>query len=157
METPDIRAVVAVIELVASEQGVLTPWLLDMLSNSPVRYAILNLATDWQTGDIAGLAAVAQKAAQDLDRLERRRHWSHPRQVVTEPHLPALYSFARLRNERIRKGGRKKRLEIIGRTLGRLYGRERQKRKIEAFLSEPDGPVDTHWLRNFLRHPSEGS
>jgi hypothetical protein len=157
VQSPDTGAVLATIELVASEQRALLPWLLDILSNSPVRYAILNLQTDWQTGDIAGLAEVAKKAAHDLDRLERyRSHWGHPSRVVGEPHLAALFSFSRQRYERAQGITRLRRLEVIGRRLERLYGQQRQRQKLEAFLRKPVGPVDPDWLRDFLRRPSQG-
>ena len=154
MKSADRHAVLAILELVASEQG---PWLhclLDALSYSPLRYVIVDLSTRWQVQDVAELTRLVRKTAHDLDRLEKRPiRWRHPREIVAEPHLGALNSLVQKRSERADTDAEKRRLEIIGRKIERLYSLERQRRRLDAFLREPSRPVSPDWIRSFLKQP----
>ncbi len=152
-ERPDATtaAVTAILELVASERDDYILWLLDTLKSSPVRFVILNLHSEWQADNPKAFAAVVIKAVHDLDRLEKRRSWRNPGQVVEDPHIPALNSFARARRARVPGIARGRRLDIIGRKLQFIYDRERHRRQLEEFIRGPGRPVDPEWLREFLK------
>ena len=153
---PEGPAVAALLELVASERPDYLEWAIDVLQNSPVRFAILDLFREWETADPEALVRVIVKASADLDRLERRRSWRKPDQVIHEPHLAALYQLVGSRAQRVEGIARRRRLEIIRRKLKRVYDRERAKKELEAFLREPPRQeIDPAWIRAFLRRPAE--
>lgn len=135
------------LELVSTERYDYLLWLLDTLRSSPARFAVLRLQSDWQAETPKAFAAVIVKAGRDLDRLEHRRNWRHPRQIVEAPHLPALWAFAHARRQRVSGIARVRRLEIVARRLGAVLDRERTRRELETFLREPGAAVDLDWLR----------
>ncbi len=84
------------------------------------------------------------------DRLERNRTWRHPRQVLGQPNVPALYSFTEQRRARVSGISRQRRLDIMRHKLQRAYDGERRRQMVEDFLNEPAPPVDPGWLEDFL-------
>ena len=149
------EAVNSILEVVASERGDCIFWLLDALKSSPARFVVLNLESEWQADSPKAFAALLIKAASDLDRLERRSGWRHPRHVVESPHIFALSTFAWARRSRISGVVRGRRLDVIVRKLQSIYDQERQKRQLENFLGGPGQPIDPGWLREFLKTPRE--
>ncbi len=91
----------SVLELVASEYPGVLPFVVENLASSPARSVLMELASLFKVGSPAELAAVAVTAAQQLDRLERKR-WTEPRDVFGEVALSsrALEAFAKRRVER---------------------------------------------------------
>ncbi len=155
-EVSDAKTLTAVLELVASEQGDCMSWLLKVLKHSTTGFALADLHRKWQSEEIEELATVAVKAARDLDRLEScRRFWRHPRQMIDDPHIAALYSFALRRRSRVTGISRGRRLDMIGRRLKVLSDREHRRRELKAFLREPVTPVDREWLHDFLKRPAK--
>ncbi len=148
----DHTALMAVLELAASERKELLPWLLDVILHSPARWTALEHGRRWQTRpEVDELAGLVLKTARDLDRLERsRRAWRHPRQVVEAPHLATLYSFAQQRRDRVASTSRSRRLGAICRKLKNAYDDDRQRQMLVDSLNEPATPVDPGRLREFL-------
>ncbi len=149
--------VAALLELVAKKRPDLLGPVVSALEFSPAGRSVGELTKLWGVGGddrVAELVEVALKTAENLDRLERknRQSWRHPREVVPAPNVAALHSFAFGRRNRVEEIRRSRRLEIIGRKLGRAQESERRRREVERFLSEPATGVDPEWLREFLRN-----
>ena len=126
------------IELIASHRPDLLPIYLDMASNSPARFAILELASDLGVRETADLYQTALKIVADLDRLERRRGgWRHPRQVVPAPNVGGLLRFCRARIPNVTGISRRRRLEILARKLQRVHDREKTLAWITDFIGTP--------------------
>ena len=133
--TPLRETVAAMIELIASHRPDLLPIYLDMASNSPARFAVLELASDFDVRETADLHPVALKVVADLDRLERRRGgWRHPQQVVPTPNLGGLLHFCRARIQNVAGTSRRRKLEILARKLQRVHDREKTLAWITDFI-----------------------
>ncbi len=141
------------LELVASERpGILAP-LLAVLEHGPASRDLAELAAVWGLDRDADLAAVAVKAAHQLNHLERRRAgWTHPAQVVDAPNCQALAHFAGARSGRVVGSARARRLDIVRRKAERVAEHERQRRELDDFLGEPSAPFD---LAKFMGWPEE--
>ena len=129
------EAMAAMLELVASQRPDLLPAYLDMASNSPARFAVLELASDVDVRDANDFYPTLLKIVADLDRLERRRGgWKHPRQVVRNPNVGGLLYFCRARIQNVAGIGRRRRLEVMARKLQRVYDREKTRAWITDFI-----------------------
>ncbi len=147
------EAVITALELVASECGELVFWTIDTLANSPARQSILSLVRKWDVSEPKELAPIALQGANDLDRLERRRHWKTVDDVISNPHLTALCDLSSCRAKRIEGITRRRRNEAIHRRIKRILDRERARRQIESFLREPaaTSDIDPEWIEGFIK------
>ena len=133
--TPLREGIASILELVASQRPDLLPTYLDMVANSPARFAVLELASDLKVKEIQNLYPVVLKIIADLDRLERRRTgWRHPQQIVTNPNVAGLLYFCRARIRNVPGIARRRRLEIMTRKLERVYDQERTRAWITDFI-----------------------
>lgn len=133
--TPLREGIAGVLELVASQRPDLLPIYLDMVSNSPGRFAVLELASDLKVRDTQALYPVVLKISADLDRLEKRRAgWRHPRQIVSSPNVVGLLYFCRARIHNVVGVARRRRLEVMVRKLERVYEQERTRAWIDDFI-----------------------
>ncbi len=147
--------VAGLLELVASERPDLLRPTVKALEFSRAAASVAELVERWGIGPenrAADLAEIAAKTSDHLDRLERKRtSWRHPREVVDSPNVAALLAFAYGRCGRVPDLRRRRRLEIMARKLERAAESDRRRRSVERFLGEPARPVDSRWLRQFLR------
>ncbi len=140
------EAVAAMLELVASRRPDLLPAYLDMASNSPARFAVLELVADVGLRDSPDPYRGLLKIMADLDQLERRRGgWTHPRQIVSHPNVGALLYFCRARIQNAAGIGKRRRLEVMARKLQRVHEREKTRAWINEFIGSsgrgrPDDP-----------------
>lgn len=133
--TPLRETVVAMIELIASQRPDLLSIYLDLASNSPARYAVLELVEDFNVRETKDLHQAVIKAVADLDRLERRRGgWRHPEQVVSSPNVGGLLYLCRARIHSAMATGRRRRLEVLARKLQRAHDREKTHAWITDFI-----------------------
>ncbi len=133
--TPLREAMAAMMELMATHRPDLLPVYLDMATNSPARFAVLELASDFNLREANELHQATLKIISDLDRLERRRGgWRHPRQVVQDPNVSGLLHFCRARIQNVNGLGRRRRLEVMARKLQRVYDREKTHAWITDFI-----------------------
>lgn len=137
--TPLRDGIAGMLELVASHRPELLPIYLDMVANSPARFAILELATDLKVREVQDLSPVVLKIIADLDRLEKRRTgWRHPEQIVTQPNVVGLLFFCHARTHNVPGIARRRRLEVMARKLKRVHEQERTRAWIDDFLSGSD-------------------
>ncbi len=96
--------VFSLLELVASKQPTLLGFVVDALASSPARKAVLRLASLFDVKGSAKLAVTLATAAKQLDRLERNRLWTAPRDLFDDAALnpEALKAFAKRRAARWR-------------------------------------------------------
>ncbi len=133
--TPLRDSIAGMLELVASHRPDLLPVYLDMIANSPARFAVLELAKDLKVREPQDLYPVVMKIIADLDRLEKRRTgWRHPQQIVTKPHVGGLLYFCRARTLNVPGIARRRRLEVMARKLQRAYDQERTRAWITDFI-----------------------
>ncbi len=133
--TPLREGIAGMLELVASQRPDLLPIYLDMVANSPARFAVLELASDLNVRETQDLHPVVLKISADLDRLERRRTgWRHPRQIVSSPHVGGLLYFCRARIQNVPGIARRRRLEVMSRKLQRVYDQEKTRAWINDFI-----------------------
>ncbi len=131
------ESTLAVIEIVASEQPDLIEFHVQALRNSPVSFAMRELATDFDVapedvGEAVGRACI------HLDRLERhRRAWRDPTEVVESPNLAALVAVCRARIRRASPPKRRQKLERILRRVEPAY----QLAQTRAWLDDFIGPL----------------
>ncbi len=129
-------AVIELLELSASGRPELLDFQLDALLNSPVRYAVRDLASILDVPR-EKIAVTIYRACQDLDKLSAtRRVWSDPSQVVDSPNVAALYHVCKARLSRT-PGAKRGRLEINLRRLGKAYQLLKGRRWIEDFIGRP--------------------
>ncbi len=141
--TPLREGVAAMMELVASQRPDLLPIYLDMVSNSPARFAVLELASDLGVREPRDLYPVVLKISADLDRLERKRTgWRHPQQIVHEPNVGGLLYFCYARMNNVAGISRRRRLEIIARKLQRVYDQEKTRAWITNFIGTTGRAAD---------------
>ncbi len=140
--TPLREGIAAMLELVASQRPDLLPIYLDTVSNSPARFAILELASDLKVREIQDLHPVVLKISADLDRLERRRTgWRHPQQIVAKPHVVGLLYFCRARIRNVPGIARRRRLEVMSRKLQRVHDQEKTRAWITDFIGTTGEPA----------------
>ncbi len=131
-----MAAVVDLLELTASGRPELLDFQLDSLRNSPVRFAVLNLASALDVTEHE-VAATIYRACQDLDTLaSTRRVWKDPGQVLESPNVAALHQVCRARLGRT-AGSKRGRLEITLRRLRKAHELLQSRAWIEAFLGHP--------------------
>lgn len=131
--TPHLDQVTRLLELVATQQPDLLFLVIDMASHSPFRFAILELASTFGTTP-ERLASVLHTTCLNLDRLEARRKWKHPYDVLPQANLRGLLYLCRARRIRVSAVTRSRRLAMIARKLEQAYRSERTQRWIEDFL-----------------------
>ncbi len=130
-------------ELVASQRPDLLPIYLDMVSNSPARFAVLELAKDLGVREVPDLYPVVLKISTDLDRLERKRTgWRHPQQIVHDPNVGGLLYFCNARIQNVVGISRRRRMEIMGRKLQRVYDQEKTRAWITDFIGTTGRTAD---------------
>ncbi len=136
-------AALAALELVASEDPALLPFVVEGLAASPAREMVLELVELFGVRRPAELVERAAKAAAQLDRLEllARRRWSTPRELIGPGAFPAsiLSRFAEVRADRWRRIGRERRPELVrvDRRLRSAAGKERAAELVREFLTDP--------------------
>ena len=130
-------AIVAALELTASERPELLDFLLETFLNSPMRFAVLELANAFDVPQ-GKLALTFYKACVDLDKLEKlRRVWRDPAQVLEAPNVAALYQTCSARVGRVAGLTRRRRLEGLCLKLERAWEQARDRAWIEAFIGPP--------------------
>ncbi len=133
--TPLREGIAAMLEIVASQRPDLLPIYLDMVANSPARFAVLELASDLGVRETQDLYPVVLKITADLDRLERKRTgWRHPQQLVNNPNVRGLLYFCRARIQNVPGIARRRRLEVMARKLQRVYDQEKTRAWITDFI-----------------------
>ena len=140
--TPLRESIAGMLELVASQRPDLLPIYLDMVSNSPARFAVLELASDLKVRDTQDLYPVLLKISTDLDRLEKRRTgWRHPKQIINMPNVVGLLYLCRARIQNVPGVARRRRLEVMTRKLERVHDQERTRAWINDFIGTTSGPA----------------
>ncbi len=134
---PLVDTVAGILEALASERPDLLSAYLDMASHSPMRFALQELAGVCGTS-LDDFVNVLYRISCDLDRLERRKRWRHPRDVVRHPNVGGLLALCRARQERAGGKGRLKQLAIMEQKLADAYEMEKTRRWVIAFLKQPD-------------------
>ncbi len=137
------EGIAAMMELVASQRPDLLPVYLDMVANSPARFAILELAKDFGVREPQDLYPVLLKISSDLDRLERKRTgWRHPKQIVAKPNVTGLLYLCNARIQNVAGISRRRRLEIMARKLQRVYDQEKTRAWITDFIGTTGNAAD---------------
>ena len=141
-DIPPVReALASMMELIARQRPDLLPAYLDMAGNSPARFAVLELARDFDVREPRDLHREVLKTVADLDRLEKRRSgWRHPRQIVHRPNVGGLLYFCRARIGNVPDEARRRRLEVMAHKLQRAYDREETRAWITDFIGT-SGPT----------------
>jgi hypothetical protein len=142
-----IAASTAVLELVASEQPRLLAFQVHVLRNSPMSFAVEQLATAFAVpADKLGEAIL--RACKHLDRMETHRGaWRSPSSVVKEPNLAALHHVCAARLARTTNAKHRQRLLVIQRRIVAAYEQARTRAWLEDFLGplpvkKQEGPSD---------------
>ncbi len=131
-----MAAVVELLELTATGRPERLDFQLDTLLNSPVRFAVRNLASTFDV-PIEKVAVTVYQACNDLDQLNlTRRVWSDPGQLLQSPNLAALYHVCQARLGRT-TGPKRGRLEITLRRLRKAYELLQRRQWIEDFIGRP--------------------
>ena len=143
-----IEAAVATLELVGSERPELLEVVLDAVLNSPMQFAVYQLASRFDVPP-GKLKATLLQACHHLDRLMRRRgDWRDPRRILQSPNLAALRLVCVGRLQRVSLPADRRRLEVILRRIDRAIERATSRARIEAFIGPtrsakaPPTPVD---------------
>ncbi len=131
-------AVVAVLELTASEHAELLDFQVDVLVSSRMGFALHELANVFGV-PVQRVGVTVYQACLDLDKLERKRAWRDPSEVVDSPNVAALYHVCRARVGRVQGLTRRRRLEGKLRKLDKAYDWARSKAMVEAFVGLPRG------------------
>ncbi len=141
--TPLREGIASMMELVASQRPDLLPIYLDTVSNSPARFAVLELASDLGVREPQDLYPVVLKITADLDRLERKRTgWRHPQQLVSNPNVGGLLYFCNARIQNVAGISRRRRLEIMARKIQRVYDQEKTRAWITDFIGTTGSAAD---------------
>ncbi len=132
-------AVVAVLELVASGRPEMLEFQLETLLNSPMGFAVHDLASDldvpWER-----VSFTLYRACLDLDRLEKRRGaWRDPEKILQSPNIAALRHVCRARQGRVTGVARRRQLDVTLRRLERAHALARSRAWIEDFIGPPAG------------------
>lgn len=143
-----VQGVAAILELTASEQPELLGLQIHILVNSPMRFAVDQLAAHFGVAS-SEMGATVFQACHDLEKLERRgSRWRDPGEVVEHPNLAALCEMCRARSCRVMGLTRRRRLEAVLRRLRGALELARSRAWIEAFIGPPragtqePGPAD---------------
>ncbi len=129
-------AVTELLELTATARPELLDFQFDALLNSPVRFAVRDLASTFGVPR-EKLAITVYRACQDLDKLTAtRRVWSDPGQVLESPNVAALYHLCQARRGRT-SGSKRGRLEITLRRLSKAHQLLQSRQWIEEFIGRP--------------------
>ena len=140
MNEQAMTAVANLLELIATDRPELLDLQQDTLLNSPLQFAVRNLAAAFGVPQDR-VAATVYRACQDLDKLTAtRRVWSDPAQVLESPNVAALYHVCYGRLGRT-AGPKRGRLEITYRRLRKAHELQRSRDWIEAFIGRPRPPV----------------
>ncbi len=131
-----LTAVVDLLELTATLRPELLDFQLDSLRNSPVRFAVLDLASGLGVPEHR-IAAAIYLACHDLDQLAAtRRVWRDPSEVLEAPNVAALHHVCQARLSRT-AGPKRGRLEITLRRLRKAHELLQSRAWIEDFLGRP--------------------
>ncbi len=134
-----MAAVVDLLELTATGRPELLDFQLDSLLNSPMRFAVLDLASALGV-PAHEIAATIFQACHDLDKLTAtRRVWRDPADVLPSPNVAALRHVCRSRLGRT-TGPKRGRLEITLRRLRKAHELLQSRAWIEDFLGHPLPP-----------------
>ncbi len=131
-------AVLALLEVVASESPDILPFAVESLAASPARLALLGVVEVLDVAHLAELVERTARAVGQLDRLEVHPRWTNPDDVFGADALPAavLSRLADVRAGRLR--GRLKPATLrVQRRLRAAASRERAAALVHDFLSEP--------------------
>ena len=100
-----LQAVVAALELAASERPQLLDFELDTFLNSPIQFAVRELASVFGV-PLEQVGRTVYKACLDLDKLGRRRGaWKDPGETLESPNVAALLHLCQARVGRVRRDG----------------------------------------------------
>ncbi len=128
------KSTLAVLEIVASEQPQLIEFQVQALLDSPLSFALRELAATFGVAP-RDVGEPVVRACAHLDRLERyRRTWRDPAEVVDSPNLAALVSVCRARIRRASQPKRRQKLERILRRVEPAQGLARTRAWIDNFL-----------------------
>ncbi len=154
--------ILALLTLLAGERPDLLPTVIEVMSESPARHAIMTLChiasgsrESVQPADLAEIWAILPGQIQRLDRAAHR--WRHPDEVLYEgSRVEALAAFARHRLGRWRETQSKKpprRWLRTGRRLQAAVELARTRAQVEAFLNEPASPDAAAGALALIRSP----
>ena len=118
-----VEAAIAALELTASEHCELLDFQVHVLLHSELRPAMQALAERFAV-ELRRVGVTVYQACLDLSRLERKRHWGNPAEVVEAPNLAALHGVCLARLARIQAPARRRKLERIGRKIEKADQRQ---------------------------------
>ncbi len=128
------EAMIAVLELIGSEQPQFLEFQAHVLGNSPMSFVLQKLAQELGVPAEKAAKAIGQ-ACRDLDRLEKQRgRWQDPAKVVGSPNLAALRHACGARVGRVFDIARRRRLEVIQRRVEAAYGLARTRAWVDDFI-----------------------
>ena len=131
-----LGAVTAVLELTASGRPDLLAFQLETILNSPMRFAVYELASSFGVS-YEQMELVLRKACADVDTLEKRRgRWSDLESVLESPNVSAIYQVCKARSSRV-SGLERRRLEGVLRKLKKVRDQARDRAWIETFIERP--------------------
>ncbi len=130
---------IRLLELVTAELPELLPFAGELLRQSALRFAAIELAKDWGVR-LEQLPATVARATAGLDRLVRYRGgWRRVSQVIEAPNVAAIIALA---EARLARTPDHRRLGPLVRKLKRLAAKKRTEDRIRSFLNEPGSPID---------------
>ena len=129
-----LEAAVVALELAASECPPLLDFLLETISNSPMRFAAFVLASDLSV-PLDEVGPTIYRASLGLDKLEKRRGaWRDPGEILESPNIAALRHLCKARAGRVSGTTRRRWLGVILRRLQKAHELARFRARIEAFI-----------------------
>jgi hypothetical protein len=130
-----IEAIIAVLEVVGSEQPDLLEFQAHVLWNGTMSFAFVKLAGTFGLPP-QELGGAIGRACRDLDHLEKRRGiWRDPKQVLgPRSNLAALSHLCQARLRRVRHPPRRRRLERMYQRLEAAYAQARTRAWIDDFI-----------------------
>ena len=161
-ESP-VATLASTLELAAAKRPLLLDFLLETVSNSPLRFAAHQLASDLGV-PLESVALTVYRASLYLDKLEKRRSaWRNPGQILSFSNIAALDQVCKARLGRVSGTARRRRLGAIRRRLQEAHELARCRAWLEAFIGSPfqkDGCADERdarairdprrWIEQFL-------
>ena len=136
---PVQASTVRLLELVAAEVPELLPFANELLRQSALRFAAIELAKDWGVR-LEQLPATVAQASAGLDRLVKYRGgWRQVSQVVDAPNVAAITALA---EARLARTPDRRCLGPLVHKLRRLEANQRARDRILSFLNEPGSPLD---------------
>ncbi len=140
------EATLALLEIVGSKQPTLIEFQTQALLDSPLSFALRELAATFGVAP-EDVGEAVGRACTHLARLERhRRTWRDPAEVVESPNLAALVSVCRARIRRTSPAKRRQKLERILRRIEPAHRLVQTRAWIDDFL----GPLPAE--RKAARH-----